>query len=36
MRIKTSVLRSDLCDFDDMRIVAKGDTTVSAPNNAKK
>ena len=36
IRIKTSKLRSDLCDFNDMRIVAKGDTTVGAPNNAKK
>ena len=36
IRIKTSKLRSDLCDFNDMRIVAKGDTTVGAQNNAKK
>ena len=28
--------QSGLCDFNDMRIVAKGDTTVGAPNNAKK
>ena len=36
IRIKTSMLRSDLCDFSDAYIVVKGDITVGAPNNAKK
>ena len=36
IRIKTSILRSDLCDFNDEYIVAKGDITVGAPNNEKK
>ena len=35
IRIKTSMLRSDLCDFSDAYIVVKGDITVGAPNNAK-
>ena len=44
IRIKTSMLRSDLCDFSDAYIVAKGNITVTektftandfeAPNNA--
>ena len=43
IRIKTSMLRSDLCDFSDAYIVVKGDITVTkktfitddidAPNN---
>ena len=43
VRIKTSMLRSDLCDFSDAYIVVKGDITVTkkiftaddfeAPNN---
>ena len=36
IRIKTSMLRSDLCDFDDAYIVVKGDITVTEPDNAKK
>ena len=36
IRIKTSILRSDLCDFNDEYIIAKGDITVGAPNNEKK
>ena len=36
IRIKTSMLRSDLCDFNDAYILVKGDITVGAPNNAKK
>ena len=36
IRIKTSMLRSDLCDYSDAYIVVKGDITVGAPNNAKK
>ena len=34
--IKTSMLRSDLCNFNDAYIVVKEDTSVGAPNNAKK
>ena len=36
IRVKTSMLRSDLCDFDDAYIVVKGDIVVGAPNNATK
>ena len=36
IRIKTSMLRSDLCGFNDVYIVVKGDITVGSPNNAKK
>ena len=35
IRIKTSMLRSNLCDFNDGYIVVKGTITVNAPNNAK-
>ena len=35
IRIKTSMLRSDLCDFNDAYIVVKETITVGAPNNAK-
>ena len=35
IRIKTSMLISNLCDFNDAYIVVKGDITVGAPNNAK-
>ena len=35
IRIKTSMLRSDLCDSSDAYIVVKGDISVGAPNNAK-
>ena len=34
--IKTWMLRSDLCDFNDAYIVAKETITVGAPNNAQK
>ena len=36
IRIKTSMLRSDLCDFNDAYIVVKGTITVTNPNNAKR
>ena len=36
IRIKKSMLRSDLCDFSDAYIVVKGDITVTNPNNAKR
>ena len=36
IRIKTSMLRSDLCDFSDAYIVVKGIITVTNPNNAKR
>ena len=35
IRIKTSMLRSDLCDFSDAYIVVKGTITVTEPDNAK-
>ena len=35
IRIKTSVLRSDLCDFSDAYIIVKGDI-VTNPDNAKR
>ena len=36
IRIKTSMLRSDLCDFSDAYIVVEGTITVTNPDNAKK
>ena len=36
IRIKTSMLRSDLGDFSDAYIVVKGDVTVTNPHNAKR
>ena len=36
IRIKTSMLRSDLCDFSDAYIVVKGTITVIRPNNPKR
>ena len=36
IRIKTSMLRSDLCDFSNAYIVVKGNITVTEPDNAKK
>ena len=36
IRIKTSMLRSDLCNFSDAYIIVKGDITVTNPNNAKR
>ena len=35
IRIKTSMLRSDLCDYSDAYIIVKGTITVVRPNNAK-
>ena len=35
IRIKTPMLRSDLCGFSDAYIVVKGDIIVTSPNNAK-
>ena len=36
IRIKTSMLRSDLCDFSDAYIFVKGNITVVRPNNAQR
>ena len=36
IRIKTSMLRSDLCHFIDAYIAVKGTITVVRPNNAKR
>ena len=36
IRIKTSMLRSDLCDYSDAYIVAKEDITVTELDNAKR
>ena len=36
IRIKTSMLRSDLCDFNDAYIAVKGTITVARPNNTKR
>ena len=36
IRIKTPMLRSNLCDFSDAYIVVKGEITVTNPNNAKR
>ena len=36
IRIKTSMLRSDLCAFSDVYIVVKVTITVVRPNNAKR
>ena len=36
IRFKTSMLRSDLCDFSDAYIVVKGNITITNPDNAKK
>ena len=33
IRFKTSMLRSNLCDFSDTYIVVKGTITVTDPNN---
>ena len=35
IRIKTPMLRSNLCDFSDAYILAKGEISVTNPNNAK-
>ena len=36
IRIKTSILRSDLCDVSDAYIVVKGNIIVTNPDNAKR
>ena len=36
IRIKTSIFRSDLCDFSDAYSVAKGTIAVVRPNHAKR
>ena len=36
IRIKTPMLRSDLCDYSDSYIVAERDIIVTSPNNAKR
>ena len=36
IRIKTQILRSDLCDFSDAYIAVKGEITVTNPDNAKR
>ena len=36
IRIKTSMLRSDLCDFSDAYIVVEGDITLKGDNDANK
>ena len=36
IRIKTSMFRSDLCDFSDAYSVVKGTITVVRPNNSKR
>ena len=36
IRIKTSILRSDLCDFSDAYIVVNGNIIVTNPDNAKR
>ena len=36
IRIKTSMLRSDLCDFSDGCIVVKGDITLEGDNDTNK
>ena len=33
IRVKTSMLRSDLCDFNDAHVVVKGKITVTNTNN---
>ena len=36
IRIKTSMLRSDLCDFSDAYVVVNGNIIVTNPDNAKR
>ena len=36
IRIKTSMLRSDLCDFSDAYIVVEGTITLKGDNDANK
>ena len=35
IRFKTSVLRSDLCDYSDTYVVVEGTITVEEPNDDK-
>ena len=36
LRIKTPMLKSDLCDYSDVCIVVEGTIAVTAPDNAKR
>ena len=36
IRIKTSMLRSDLCNYSSAYIIVKGDIIVTNPDNAKR
>ena len=36
IRIKTPILRSDLCDFSDAYIAVKGEITVTNPDDEKR
>ena len=36
IKIKTQMLRSDLCNFSDTYIVVKGEITVAEPNEPKR
>ena len=36
IKIKTPMLRSDLCDLSDVYVVVKGTITVTDPNNSKR
>ena len=36
IRIETSMLKSDLCDYSNAYIIVKGDIIVTNPNNAKR
>ena len=36
IRMETSMLRSDLCDFNDAYVVVKGDITLEGDNDANK
>ena len=36
IRIKTSMIRSDLCDYSDAYIVVEGDIIVTEPDNSKR
>ena len=36
IRIKTSMLRSDICDYNNVYIVVKGTITVTNPDNVKR
>ena len=36
IRIKASMLRSDLCNFSDAYIVVEGDVTLEGDNNSNK